>query len=97
MQQFMAFVPMIFVLVLFYLMIFLPEKKRKKQYNSMLDTLKVNDEVMTKGGIIGRLVNIQEDYVILESGPDRARIKMNKFGIASVSKPANEVVEEKDK
>jgi len=45
---------------------------------------------MTKGGIMGRIINIQEEYIILESGPDRARIKMSKLGIASVSKSANE-------
>lgn len=93
MGNLLQFLPMIFVLVLFYLMIFLPEKKRKKQYNGMLEALKVNDEIMTKGGIMGRLVNIQDDYVILESGPDRARIKMSKLGIASVTKAAGEASE----
>lgn len=93
MGSLIQFLPMIFVLVLFYLMIFLPEKKRKKQYNSMLEGLKVNDEIMTKGGIMGRLVNIQDDYVILESGPDRARIKMSKLGIASVTKTTEETTE----
>ncbi len=71
-------------------MIFMPEKKRKKQYNDMLNSLAINDEIMTKGGIMGRIINIQEEYIILESGPDRARIKMSKLGIASVTKSANE-------
>lgn len=89
MQNLMAFLPMVLVLVLFYFMIFMPEKKRKKQYNDMLNSLAINDEIMTKGGIMGRIINIQEEYVILESGPDRARIKMSKQGIASVTKSAN--------
>lgn len=89
MQQIMAFAPMILVFVLFYLMIFLPEKKRKKKYNDMLSSLAINDEIMTKGGIIGRIINIQEDYIILESGPDRARIKMSKAAIAHVINSAN--------
>lgn len=89
MQQIMAFLPMILVFVLFYLMIFLPEKKRKKKYNDMLNSLSINDEIMTKGGIMGRIINIQDDYIILESGPDRARIKMAKMGIGQVTKSAN--------
>lgn len=96
MQNLMAFLPMILVFVLFYFMIFMPEKKRKKQYNDMLNSLAVNDEIMTKGGIMGRIINIQEEYIILESGPDRARIKMNKLGIASVTKSANEPEEIKE-
>lgn len=96
MQNLMAFIPMVLVFVLFYFMIFMPEKKRKKQYNDMLSSLAVNDEIMTKGGIMGRIINIQEEYVILESGPDRARIKMSKLGIASVTKSVNESVETKE-
>ena len=96
MQNLMAFIPMVLVFVLFYFMIFMPEKKRKKQYNDMLTSLAVNDEIMTKGGIMGRIINIQEEYIILESGPDRARIKMSKLGIASVTKSANESVETKE-
>jgi len=92
----MAFIPMVLVFVLFYFMIFMPEKKRKKEYNNMLSSLVVNDEIMTKGGIMGRIINIQEEYVILESGPDRARIKMSKLGIASVTKSVNEPVETKE-
>jgi len=96
MQNLMAFIPMVLVFVLFYFMIFMPEKKRKKEYNNMLSSLAVNDEIMTKGGIMGRIINIQEEYVILESGPDRARIKMSKLGIASVTKSVNESVETKE-
>ncbi len=96
MQNLMAFIPMVLVFVLFYFMIFMPEKKRKKEYNNMLSSLVVNDEIMTKGGIMGRIINIQEEYVILESGPDRARIKMSKLGIASVTKSVNEPVETKE-
>ncbi len=95
MQQLAAFIPMILVLVLFYFMIFVPEKKRKKQFNNMITSLEVNDEIMTKGGIMGRIINIQEDYFILESGPDRARLKMSKLSIASVTKKANEPEEVK--
>lgn len=93
MQQLAAFIPMILVFVLFYFMIFVPEKKRKKQYNDMINSLAVNDEIMTKGGIIGRIINLQDEFFILESGPDRARIKMSKLAIASITKKANEPTE----
>lgn len=84
MQTLVNLVPLIIVFVLFYFMVFAPEKKRKKQYDEMLSTIKVNDEVMSKGGIMGRVVNVQDDYIILESGPDRARIKLSKNGIGHI-------------
>ena len=39
---------------------------------------------MTKGGIMGKIVNVQDDFIVLESGPDKARIKLSKNGISTV-------------
>lgn len=74
------------MLLLFYVMIFLPEKKRKKKYNEMLNSIGLNDEVITRGGIIGKIVNIQEDHVVIQTGPDRTRIQISKSGIFDVTK-----------
>lgn len=81
--------PMLFMLGIFYLIVFLPESKRKKKYNSMLSAVKVNDEIVTRGGIMGKIVNIQDDYIIVQTGPDRARIKLAKSSISNVTKEAN--------
>lgn len=69
---------------LFYLFIFVPENKRKKKYSTMINSLNVNDDIMTRGGIIGKIVNIQEKFIILETGPDKMRIKLDKNGISHV-------------
>jgi len=84
MEQLVSLLPIILMLGLFYLVVFIPENKRKKKYAALLNNLKVNDEIMTKGGIMGKIINIQDDHIILESGPDRARIKLSKNGIGSV-------------
>lgn len=76
--------PIIAMLVFFYLAILIPEGKRKKKYKSMLDNLKVNDEVMTKGGIIGKIINIQERAIIVQTGPDKVRIKLDKTGVLNL-------------
>ena len=76
MQAFLSWAPIILMLVVFYLVLIIPEKKRKKKYDDMINGLKINDDIVTRGGIMGRLVNIQEDYVIVESGPDKARFKL---------------------
>jgi len=96
MGQLGSLLPLILMLAVFYLVIFIPENKRKKKYAALLNNLKVNDEVMTKGGIMGKIINIQDDYIILESGPDRARIKLAKSGIGTViNSNSAEVVEKK--
>lgn len=76
--------------LMLYLILFLPEKKRKKNYQSLLDSLKINDEVMTKGGIMGKIVTIKDDYLIIQTGPENARIKLHKNGIGSVTKKTEE-------
>jgi preprotein translocase subunit YajC len=61
----------------------------------MLGRLKVNDEVLTKGGIIGRIVNIQDKFIILQTGPDRIRVKIDKNGILNTINEKEEVKEVK--
>lgn len=74
----------IIMIALFYIFIFVPENKRKKKYGSMLSNLKVNDEISSRGGIIGKIVTIHDKFIILETGPDRVRIKLDKNGISHV-------------
>lgn len=76
--------------LMLYFIVFMPEKKRKKNYQSLLDSIKIDDEVMTKGGIMGKVVNIKDDYIILQTGPENARIKLNKNGIGVVTKKEEE-------
>lgn len=75
-------VPFLLVFVIFYFLLILPEKKRKKKYQTMLDELKVNDEVLTRGGIIGKITHIDEKSVTLETSPAKTKIKFDKSGIS---------------
>lgn len=84
-----AILPFVIMIGLFYVMMYLPEKKRKKKYGDMLSTLSLNDEIITKGGILGKVVNIQDTFIILETGPNRARVKLDKNGILSVLQSAS--------
>jgi preprotein translocase subunit YajC len=78
----MQVVPFLLVFAVFYFLLILPEKKRKKKYNGMLEELKVNDEVVTRGGIIGRISHMDEKTITLETSPAKTRIKFEKSGIA---------------
>ncbi len=76
--------PIILFLGLMYFMLFLPEKKRKTAFQKMISELKVNDEVTTRGGIIGKIVKMDEESITLETGADRVKIKFSKNAIATV-------------
>ena len=75
-------VPFLLVFVVFYFFLILPEKKRKKKYQGMVDELKLNDEVVTRGGIIGKITHIDETSITLETSTAKTRIKIDKSGIS---------------
>ena len=83
-MQWMQLLFPIILLGLMYLMIFLPESKRRKKFAKMLSEIKVNDKIMTKGGRIGKIVKIQDDTIVIVSGPDKVKIEFTKEAIGTV-------------
>ncbi|MBX9137448.1 MULTISPECIES: preprotein translocase subunit YajC [unclassified Clostridium] len=81
-QLLATLLPLVAMFAIMYFLLILPEKKRTKKYNSMLSELKVNDEVLTRGGIIGKIITIEEDQMVIQSGPDRVRFRVTKNSIA---------------
>ena len=73
-------IPMVIIVVAFYFMFFLPESKRKKKAAAMLEAIQIADEVVTAGGIIGRVIDIKKDgdTLVIETGGDKTRIRILK-------------------
>lgn len=76
-------VPFALMFALMYFLLILPEKKRTKKYNEMVSALEKNDEIVTRGGIMGKIIIVEEDYVIIETSAERTKIKISKNGIAT--------------
>jgi len=62
----MGFLPLIIIFVLFYFMLIRPQMKRAKEQRAMLESLQKGDEVVTAGGLVGKIAKISEGYVSLE-------------------------------
>ena len=75
-------IPIALMIVIFYFLIIRPEKKRNKEMQDMLNNIQVADEVITTGGIIGRVLSVKEDTVLIETGSDRTKIRVMKSSIA---------------
>ncbi|HPD00325.1 MAG TPA: preprotein translocase subunit YajC [Acetivibrio sp.] len=73
-----------------YLFVILPQKKRDKQHSQMLDALEVGDNVVTTSGIIGKIVNIKDDEITIETSVEKTKIKFVKSAIGSVEKESKE-------
>lgn len=62
----MQFLPIILMFVVLWFLMIRPQQKRAKEHQAMLDALAKGDEVVTGGGIAGRVVKIGENYVTVE-------------------------------
>ncbi len=87
-------ISMIIMLVLmigvFYFLMIRPENKRKKQAQQMRDNLAVGDTVTTIGGIMGKVVNVRENAIVIETSDDRVRLQLMKWAVSSVGKQTEE-------
>ena len=75
-------IPLALIILFFWLFIIRPEKKRNKEMQDMLSNIQVADEVITNGGIIGRVLSVKEDTVLIETGSDRTKIRVLRSAIA---------------
>ena len=82
------------VIVLFgYFAMYRPEKKRKKQKQEMLDSMKKGSKVTTIGGIQGKIVRIKDDTLIIEvgsMGTEKVEMEVQRWAIGSVVNPDDE-------
>ena len=60
---------MLGILVIFYLLLIRPQAKRAKEQKQMVEALQRGDEVITNGGILGLIINVSENYVVIEVAP----------------------------
>ena len=59
--------PFVFIFGIFYFLVILPQKRQKQQLQEMITQLKINDEVVTNGGIIGRIKEVKDTSFIIQS------------------------------
>lgn len=74
--------------VVFYMVLYRPQKKQQQKTQSMLNTLEVGDSVLTTSGFYGVVIDITDDTVIVEFGNNKnCRIPMQKSAITQIEKP----------
>jgi len=78
---------LVFIALLMYLMIFLPQRRREKKMKQMLDSMQVGNKVITIGGISGKVVNIKDDEVTIETSVEKTKMNVKKWAIKEVEKP----------
>lgn len=80
----MTFLPFVALIALLYFLMIRPQRKKEKQTQQMREAVQVGDNIITVGGVIGRVVSIKEDAVIIETGADRNKMQVKKWAIQTV-------------
>ena len=79
-----SFLPMILLAVAMILVMVIPQRKRDKKIQQMLEGIKVGDNIKTIGGIYGKVVAVKEDLITIETGPEKAKIVFAKGAVSTV-------------
>ena len=80
----LSFLPLIFIVAIFYFLVFMPMQRQKKAQAQMLSNLEAGKEVLTTGGIVGTIVSISGDMLVLRVKPDNVKLQLTRGSISSV-------------
>jgi preprotein translocase subunit YajC len=78
-----SFLPLIFIFVVFYFLLIRPQSKKAKEHKQMVEALAKGDEVVTNGGLLGRITGVGESFVELEIG-EGMKVKVQRQAIANL-------------
>ena len=82
-QQFFPIIMLVVFVGIFYFMLIRPQQKKQKEHQNMLSGLSTGDEVVTAGGILGRITEVGDNFVTVEVA-DGVRLKVQKFQITQL-------------
>lgn len=77
--------PLLFIFAIFYFLLIMPQQRRQKKWQAMLEALKTGDKVTTTGGLRGTIFSLKDDVVTLRVPPDNLKLDVTRGSIASVA------------
>ena len=77
------FIPIVAIFAIFYFLLIRPQQKKQKQHQELVSGLQVGDEVLTAGGILGKITGVSEHYAVIALN-DSTEIKIQKQSISAV-------------
>ncbi len=85
-QQLQGLIVPIGFLAIFYLFAIRPQRKKEKGINEMRSALREGDEIITIGGIIGKIIKVKQDIITIEVGTAKTKLDVSKWAIGSLVK-----------
>src|ERR1051325_5839856 len=86
---FIQFLPLVFILAIFYLIVFLPARRRQKKLEEMISALKAGDKIVTTGGIYGTIVGFKGDRIQVRVA-ENVKVEMSRNAVTALQTPEEE-------
>ena len=83
-QQLVTLMPLVLLIVIMYFLLIRPQKKREKAVTAMRNSIKVGDEVVTIGGICGKIVKTKDETLTIQVGADKTKFEVMRWAISKV-------------
>ncbi len=87
-QALVNFLPLIILIAVMYFLMIRPQRKKDKAINDMRRGLTVGDEIVTIGGIVGKIVKTKDETIVIQVGSDKVKFEMMRWAVSSVTKEA---------
>ena len=84
-----SFLPLLFILAIFYLIVFLPARRRQKKLQDMISNLKAGDKIVTTGGIYGTVMGFKGDRIQVRIA-DNVKVEMSRNAVTALQGPEEE-------
>ena len=94
-QLLQALIPMAVFILVFYVLIIRPQKKQEREVTDMRASVKVGDDVVTIGGIMGNVTRVTDDEITIEVGANRVKLNLKKWSLRDVVNSNNQNTEVK--
>ena len=82
-MEWTAYIWIIATFALFYFLLIRPQQKREKKDRQMRNSLEVGDNIVTIGGIVGKIVMVKPDTIVIETSDDRVRMELTKWAVST--------------
>jgi preprotein translocase subunit YajC len=86
-----AILPIVFIFAIFYVLMILPQQRRQKKWQAMLDQLKTGDRITTSGGLRGTIMALKDDSIHLRVPPNNLLLEVTKASVVQVTTSEDEV------
>lgn len=95
-NELIRFAPIVFLALVVYFVMIKPQKKKDKQIADMRNNLQVGDEVITIGGICGKIIKTKDETIVIQVGADKVKFEMMRWAVSTVTKESTRRPDVKD-